>query len=110
VQNRLIRSITAFVMLVFFSLSITPRLFLHELFADHQDMVLKEKQHSDFVGKDGFTCDINDLVATSPFTYQYYELEFKQYSPYEKPVAFFVETVFRQVPHFNALRGPPSVG
>ena len=97
-------------MLVIFSLSITPRVFLHELLADHQDMVLKGKQQGDYIGKDGFTCDINDLVATSPFTQVQETVQISSPTVYHHPVAWFRETSFQFAPPYIDSRGPPSLG
>src|SRR5687768_10253481 len=74
VANRLLKNsclyrFSTLVMLILFTFSITPKLFLHDLFTNHTDTVYKKTVDDKAqVSKSGFTCDCNDLVATSPFT------------------------------------------
>ena len=97
-------------MLFFFSLSITPRLFLHALFADHKDTVSRVVKKGDNVGNTGFTCDCNNLVATSPFTDTHDEISIGIQTSYQESVALFSTRIFQNTHQFFELRGPPVLG
>lgn len=94
-------------LLLFFTLSITPRLYLHDIFASHQDMITKSSSHEAELKKDGYSCNLNELVATSPFT------ESATAVTIETPLYFpelhvrYTSQVASATPQFFALRGPP---
>jgi hypothetical protein len=97
-------------MLLLFSLSITPRKYLHDVFAHHQDTVrLYLKKQSTTIEQKGFQCEQNNQVVEQPFV--------------QTPVPFFAYPLplvndYRQ-DHYNSfiklfladqsLRGPPSM-
>lgn len=111
-KNAFIRIITAFVMLLLFTLSITPKRFLHDAFAHHQDVITYASSDSqDQLSNDGFNCDTHSVVAESPFT---------GHSPViqaDPPVVFVTPfaTQLHAALHLQAvpatdLRGPPAIG
>lgn len=88
----------------------TPRTYLHDLFADHTDLV-NQTDHSENgqVSAQSFTCDINDLVATSPFTETIATIEFETPAIYTSfNLSFTVRIITCTVP-YTALRGPPAL-
>ena len=102
---------TAFVMLFLFTLSITPRLYLHDWLANHTDSVFKETD----TGKAqvcirGFSCDVNNWVATSPFIEQEGSPDILLFSVYQQLVLHFPSQMIAQTPFFFELRGPPAIG
>jgi len=97
-------------MLALFAFSITPKLLLHDLVANHKDTPLKcgDDNNQKFIVA-GFNCDCDNLVVESPFVHTFFDSEiivpqiFSQYinSAVKDPIAvnqFYFE-----------LRGPPSM-
>jgi hypothetical protein len=95
-------------MLVVFSLSITPKRILHDLFAKHIDSKPgKNSSHlSSQVNKAGFNCDNDNLVAESSFLSElqiFSHPVFYCFSPYN-----FRHVSFPSVSGIQSrLRGPP---
>jgi hypothetical protein len=57
-------------MLLVFSLSITPKRFLHAVFAKHIDnKQVKNNDQPYQLTSSGYNCDTDNLVAESPFEY-----------------------------------------
>lgn len=91
--------------------SITPKKFLHDLVADHQDdITIAINDGHDHIDHHGFNCNCDNLVATSPFTEHTNNIQF--YTP-----AFFggytaaCSPDIKNITHpFFALRGPPALG
>ncbi len=93
-----------------FSLSITPKQWLHHLFAGHEDMAIctTDHDHSHFT-KAGYQCDCNNLVATSPYTpepsFIIPGISLQHSTTYQ---ATTTEALFSSVHSFFELRGPPA--
>ena len=97
-------------MLLIFTMSITPKVFLHDLTADHKDEASVVLHcHDQHISKIGFTCDCNNLVSTSPYT----EEPVLQI-PEPGAVALiayinrFADPVYTATIFFSSLRGPPA--
>jgi hypothetical protein len=109
-SNPTIRKISALGLLLLFSFSITPKLILHRLIANHKDTaysVSKEKKAT--LDKTGFNCHCEDLVVTLPFLPQPEPVYTTQLAstiiPYSEKVSGFLSlTQF-----FFELRGPPAL-
>jgi len=98
-------------MLLLFTISITPKKYLHDFFARHTHIVTNSSTNEQaHVTKAGYNCDCNNLVATSPF------MDEADCIVVVCPIiypAFFVP--FSNLLHgtsysFTELRGPPAVG
>ena len=94
-------------MLIVFSLSITPKRILHDLFAKHIDnKPQKITHHLSQLSKAGFNCDNDNLVAESSFLSEFQIFShpvFYCFSPYN-----FKHTSFQSVSGIQSrLRGPP---
>ena len=57
----------AFVALLLFLFSATPKKFLHDLVADHQDFYAALPGDDPGISNSGFDCHIHDLVVSTPF-------------------------------------------
>lgn len=67
--NNFIRKILAVVMLNVFAFSVTPKIILHNLVADHRDTPRSQNHSKDQqLSKTGFNCNCDNLVVESPFT------------------------------------------
>lgn len=94
-----------------FSISITPKRYLHDLFAGHKDTITKPVEDGKArLSQSGFKCDYNTLVATSPFTEYSDEIEIKTLSVYPSFFVSLSTPVYRSPHAFFELRGPPSLG
>ena len=110
-RNLTIRSISAFVMLMIFSLSITPKLYLHDLFARHSDILLSVPDDGKVhITQSGFSCDCNTLVSTSPFTDYAIEIDIKAPLDYSSFPCVFITPEYVSSHSFIELRGPPALG
>jgi hypothetical protein len=105
-----IKRILAVVMLLLFTLSITPKVFIHALVAHHQDAHLSiDRDGVDQLNKAGFHCNIEHSVVELPCLY--FPLSFALQIP-----SFFGDHraveghSFHSSGHFIfGLRGPPAV-
>ena len=95
-------------MLLVFAFSITPRLFLHDLFAGHVDNAgVKHSKASYQISASGFNCDKDGVVATSPFVADEHALNFQT-------LIFLSSFKSGEIPFSSAgkiyspLRGPPA--
>lgn len=105
-----IRLFSAVVIMLVFSLSITPKKFLHDLVADHQDDVsIAINDGHDHIDHHGFNCNCDNLVATSPFAEHTETLAFNT-PVYFKEYSSTTPSGIKSITHsFSALRGPPSL-
>ncbi len=103
------RSIAALLMLVF-SLSITPTIVLHNWVADHTDAVRKFNDgSSDQVGTQKIYCHCDHIVAESPFTGTEairIAVPEKIFTPEPGQAVVSVTASAR---YYFSLRGPPAV-
>lgn len=106
-----IKHFYATVMLVTFTLSITPKIYLHDLFAGHTDTITKVSADGKAqISSKGFNCECNSLVATSPFTEE--PDAASSILPLVYPSLFISLTtpVYTCRHDFTELRGPPTLG
>ena len=104
-----IRSFTAGCMLLIFSFSISPRLFLHSWLASHTDEAVKATgSGQQKICKQVFNCHCDNMVAESPFTHQ--DNDFKLFAFH--PLSNHKETIpagyYSASNSFFSLRGPPA--
>jgi hypothetical protein len=110
-RNQTIARFSAAIMLLVFGLSITPKRYLHDIFANHTDIADHGVNDGKvLISKTGFNCDCNKLVATSPFTGQVDEFKLAAFSNYSLLVPACIPGIYSPVHVFIGLRGPPSLG
>ena len=96
-------------LLLIFTLSITPKKYLHDCIADHNDFYSFNLTKDPSVSKAGFDCDCEDVVVSSPFI----ENCLHQFGP--PPVAIDRLSVKWQPFYFQSTlstkdsRGPPAL-
>ena len=103
-----IRRLLAVVMLGLFAFSITPKIILHDVVANHKDTPYKSNYEKNAeLNKAGFNCTCDNLVVDSPFTE---DLRTDQ----GLSIGYFLQRLAGDANHFNAghhfyskLRGPP---
>ena len=110
-QSITIKRFLAFVVLFVFAFSITPKRFLHDLFAGHSDTCTKIYNANDSqVAKLGFKCECDNLVATSPFIEAEEQFILNAPPAFPKTWSQQLSIVFSSTPNFIELRGPPALG
>jgi hypothetical protein len=106
-KHPIIRGFVAGTMLLLFTLSIMPKLYLHDFFAAHQDKISNTNPSQPGIVKDGYSCDVNDLVATSPFT------DTEKITAINPEIDFpvfhtrYTSQIATAAPECFTLRGPP---
>jgi hypothetical protein len=66
-RNQTIRNLVSGLLLCLFTFSVTPKQWLHNIFADHKDFYSNATgDHLQFT-KSGFRCDCDNLVVNTPF-------------------------------------------
>jgi hypothetical protein len=104
-----IRKILAAFMLVMFAFSITPKLLLHDLIANHRDTPLKNnKDKTACIDVAGFNCSCDNLVVESPFVNDVISTE----ATIPVNYALHIESAMKRINSVNQFyfqfRGPPN--
>jgi hypothetical protein len=109
-HQQTIRRFLAFIMLLLFVTSITPKRFLHHWFANHKDVAVQVANHQDQaqLHKDGIHCDCNHLVATSPFTHISTVIDWAAPVYHGRAITPAVCDTYSTTSTVCSLRGPPS--
>jgi hypothetical protein len=108
-HNNIIQKLLTLVMMLIFVFSITPKKYLHDAVADHQDYYSFGLATEPSVSKTGINCACDDLVVSASF------LETSITGITEQPIAHgshLVSTYFILLPSSSATkdsRGPPSM-
>lgn len=110
-RSKTIRSLAALLLLFAFTLGITPKLYLHDILAGHTDTPVEVNYEGhERVSQSGFHCDVNNLVATSPFTDEANEVALicpaEYYSFQTELSSLFIKATYS----FIESRGPPALG
>jgi hypothetical protein len=85
-----------------------PKLYLHDIFAGHNDIVNYTGSEPG-ITKDGYSCDVNDLVATSPFTATDKHIEFNPEIDFPVLHTRYSSQIATAAPPCFTLRGPPML-
>jgi hypothetical protein len=100
-------------LLLLFAFSITPKKFLHNLVANHQDATAmnfpRENTGASQLSKAGYHCPCEQLVVQTPFVYQSATINYAivpVFVVYQDQQ--FVST-YSTAPDVSFLRGPPAL-
>jgi hypothetical protein len=109
-KNQSIKKILAALMLVLFAFSVTPKLLLHNLVANHKDTPLKcsTDNHSQF-NVAGFNCGCDNLVVESPFVENSVTAEIITQRFFSQYINTEVNDFISVNQFYFELRGPPSL-
>ena len=99
------RFVCCFILLVF-ALSITPKRYLHTLFASHTDNKSPHAEGPFQLSVSGYNCDNDDTVADSVFTGAISPPDHSLPSHYQEYLPIRV-LLFTSGKVFHSLRGPP---
>ena len=108
-KRGIIRCFTASALLLLFTLSIMPKLYLHDIFAAHQDIITNTNSSEPGILKDGYSCDINELVATSPFTETDKQVVVSPEIEFPVLHTRYTSQIATAAPECFTLRGPPML-
>ena len=85
-----------------------PKLYLHDIFASHQDIITHTDGEAG-ISKNGYSCDVNDLVATSPFTETHLSADFRPEIFFPVLHTRYTSQIATAAPDCFTLRGPPAL-
>jgi|HubBroStandDraft_2_1064218.scaffolds.fasta_scaffold1157010_1 hypothetical protein len=103
-----IRALGSILLLLTFTFSITPRIFLHDLFAHHKDLHSIIGSRTEQLSRAGYHCDCESQVVVMPY------LDCSQRIPQEFATSFISPPVGSEDQTYPAghfifgFRGPPA--
>ena len=108
-SNKYIKAILAGLLFFVFAIGITPRQYLHDIFAKHKDAKSYVSDRSNnAVSKSGYHCICDDLVAESNFLGS--DVPNEIHLPSIISSLEVLEVRFSSVsPFYSLLRGPPAI-
>jgi len=96
-------------MLLLFAFSITPKLLLHDLVANHKDTPLKSSSNkTQQFDVAGFNCGCDNLVVESPFVQNFIAAEILIPSFYSQHINPGIKNFISVKQFYVGLRGPPQ--
>jgi hypothetical protein len=109
-KNQSIRKILAALMLVLFAFSVTPKLLLHNLVANHKDTPVKCSANNNAqFNIAGFNCGCDNLVVESPFVENSVTAEIITQQVFYQYINTEVKDFISVNQFYFELRGPPSL-
>ncbi len=95
-------------LLLIFGISSTPKIYFHDLVADHKDASGCEQIHTTTaLHNQGYNCHFDDLVVSSPFIVQTaFSISLSQQYFKEKLINF-ISSYCSSVVQYKESRGPP---
>ena len=96
-------------MMMLFLLSITPKIFLHDLIANHKDSYYSLSSTETQVTKKGIHCDCNSLVVVSPFLNESNSVSLTPPDYFVKYNCTLCNSFYSVNSYVFSLRGPPNV-
>jgi hypothetical protein len=97
-------------MLMLFAFSVTPKLILHDLVADHKDTPLRSSTDNNVqFNVAGFNCGCDDLVVESPFVNTQVAAEIIAPQIFSQHINAEIRSFISADQFYFELRGPPSL-
>ena len=104
--NKYIKQVFACIVLIVFPIGITPKKYLHDIFARHEDTRRVSDHTTTAVSKAGYNCNCEDQVAESNFLHPYPYLDIVL--PSASSTTGILNIAFSSLPkYYTSLRGPP---
>jgi hypothetical protein len=105
----LIKKLLGGVMLVVFGFSVTPKILLHNLVADHRDTPRTQNYTNEQqLSKTGFNCNCDNLVVESPFVNNYVPIELQLTRQFFETQIVYIDRFYSVDFFYFKLRGPPA--
>jgi hypothetical protein len=108
IQQTILRRFLSGALLVLFALSITPKKVLHDWIVCHNDGVTHLQKTDAQLNKAGFNCNVQNLVAESPFLADHHNMEIAPLLTHTAPPATVLHQVYTTHCFFFQHRGPPT--
>ena len=108
-KHVIINKVLAFVMLLIFIFSITPKKYFHDLVADHTDYYAFVQGDETVVSKAGFNCHCENPVVSTPFIESSIEQARDSEIQYQEFSYNLYHFYFLSFNTTEDLRGPPSL-
>jgi hypothetical protein len=102
-----IKKLCAFLLLLVFAFSITPKKALHDLIANHKDKSFSSSSGALEFNKAGYQCKCDNTVAESPFIHQNSAVEIASFIFYNGYNHIIPDGPYSFNQFFFELRGPP---
>lgn len=106
-----IQKLTAFLLLLIFTISITPKNYFHEVIADHKDISYCDglDNSTGSIHQQGYACHFDNLVVTLPFVLENGpDFSFLPVD-YTDQINFSYSSPFQYCHLEKITRGPPAV-
>jgi hypothetical protein len=109
IQHSILKRFLSGALLVLFALSITPKKVLHDWIVNHNDgIAASAKADTDQLHKAGFNCNVQNLVAESPFMAAQQSIAFMPLPVHSLQPAAALPEIFTTHCFFFEHRGPPT--
>jgi hypothetical protein len=108
-QKAIIQKSISVLLLLTFVISVAPKVYFHDLLADHKDFSdCRQLHHSTVLHHQGINCHFDDLVVTAPFLLQAAVI-FTPFDVYfEQNHSSFYSSSLTCFSDYKESRGPPS--
>lgn len=108
-SKEIIHKILALTLLLVFTLSSMPKLFLHEAIADHKDVTTcTHTEKGPCLHQQSFNCHAHDLVVRSPYLNLEVPFYFESFVGYKEVSPILLSPTFYTAVSEKESRGPPD--
>lgn len=107
--KKYISKFAAGLLLLLFVISVSPRQLLHDLFANHIDLVSNDHSGNPEISTWSFHCQCDNFVAESPFVMVEVDTVFAPNAVFAETGGFLKAPFYRIEPRQVSLRGPPAL-
>lgn len=107
--KKYISKFAAGLLLLLFVISISPKQVLHDLFANHIDLVSNDHSGTPEISTWSFHCQCDNFVAESPFVMVEVSPLFPPTVVFAQKSGFLKASFCRTHPGHVSLRGPPAL-
>ena len=95
-------------MLAVFAFSVTPKILLHNLVADHKDTPIKSNHsNQEQFSRAGFNCNCDNLVVESPFLNDFIPVDLSVEKQFALQKISYADNFHSLNYFYFELRGPP---
>jgi hypothetical protein len=108
-QKKAIEKIVASFLLLLFTISIVPKIYFHNLIADHKDFSTCDEVHkTPVLHVQGYNCHFDDLVVSASYLFQKEEPGLLINIVFEQKQPAFSSACLPSFSQHKENRGPPS--
>ena len=111
-ERNTIQKFLAFFLLIVFAISSTPKIYFHDVIANHKDVVSfcdHPQKSKACLHQKGYDCEVNDLVVTTPYLILPVVNTFLIHSDYSDFNTGYLSSSSQNCLIHKESRGPPSI-